>query len=103
VFARQIEALGRPGDLAFAITTSGRSANVVAALDTAKQCGLGTVALTGGDGGPAGAAADWHLNVAESSTPRVQEVHLTILHALCEMIDARVGVEAGPEAAAKHA
>jgi phosphoheptose isomerase len=87
VFVRQIEGLGRTGDIAFGISTSGRSPNVIAALDAAKARGLLTIALTGRDGGPMGAAADIHLHVAEEATPRVQEVHRTILHAMCSLID----------------
>jgi D-sedoheptulose 7-phosphate isomerase len=87
VFARQVEALGRPGDVALGISTSGASANVVAGLEAARAGGLVTVALTGRDGGAAGAAADIHVNVASPSTARVQEVHRTLLHALCELIE----------------
>jgi len=90
VFARQVDALGRAGDIAFAITTSGRSANVVRALETARAKGLTTIALTGRDGGEAGRLADVHLNVPSDSTPRVQEVHRTILHVLCEVIEESV-------------
>ena len=87
VFARQIEALGRPGDIAFAISTSGRSPNVVAALETAKARGLRTIALTGRDGGEAGRLAEIHVNVPERRTARVQEVHCTLIHALCEIVE----------------
>jgi phosphoheptose isomerase len=87
VFARQIEGLGREGDVAFGISTSGRSPNVIMALAAAKSRRLTTIALTGRDGGPTGMAADIHLNVAEQATPRVQEVHRTILHAMCTLID----------------
>jgi D-sedoheptulose 7-phosphate isomerase len=87
IFARQVEALGRPGDVAFGITTSGRSPNVVAALRAARARGLRTVALTGHDGGEAGRAADVHVNVPSASTPRVQEAHRTLLHALCELVE----------------
>ncbi len=86
-FSRQIEALGRVGDVAFGISTSGQSANVAAGLATAKARGLTTIALTGRDGGPMGAAADIHVNVSERSTARTQEVHRTILHAICALID----------------
>src|SRR5690606_19131906 len=68
VFARQIEALGREGDVALAITTSGRSANVLRALETANGRGLVTIALTGGDGGEAGKLARIHVNVPETRT-----------------------------------
>jgi D-sedoheptulose 7-phosphate isomerase len=87
VFARQIEALGRRGDVAFGISTSGASPNVVAGLDAARGRGLVTVALTGRDGGATGRAAAIHINVASDSTPRVQEVHRTLLHAMCELIE----------------
>jgi D-sedoheptulose 7-phosphate isomerase len=87
VFARQIEALGRDGDVAIGISTSGGSANVVSAFATARDAGMTIVALTGRDGGAVGAAADIHVNVASSSTARVQEVHRTLLHAMCELIE----------------
>jgi D-sedoheptulose 7-phosphate isomerase len=89
VFARQVEALGRAGDVALGITTSGGSPNVVAALGVAKARGLKTVALTGRDGGLAGAASDIHINVPAESTARVQEVHGTIIHVICELIERR--------------
>jgi D-sedoheptulose 7-phosphate isomerase len=96
VFVRQIEALGAAGDVAFGISTSGRSRNVEAALAAAKARGLVTIGLTGRDGGRMGADADIHLNVRETSTPRIQEVHRTILHAMCSLIDRqlRSGVDA---------
>lgn len=87
VFSRQVEALGRPGDVAFGITTSGASTNVTRALKTARERGMTTIALTGRDGGETGRAVDVHLNVPSASTPRVQEVHRTILHVLCELIE----------------
>jgi D-sedoheptulose 7-phosphate isomerase len=87
VFARQVEALGRPGDVALGISTSGQSPNVVAGLVTARARGLRTIALTGHDGGAAGRAADMHVNVPSDRTPRVQEVHRTLLHVLCELIE----------------
>ena len=87
VFTRQIEALGREGDVAFGISTSGRSPNVLAALTAAKARGMTTIALTGRDGGPIGAAADIHVNVAEASIPRVQEVHRTAIHAMCTLVE----------------
>ena len=95
VFTRQIEGLGQPGDVAFGISTSGRSPNVESALATAKSRGLITIAMTGRDGGKMGADADIHLNVAETSTPRIQEVHRTIMHAMCTLIDRHVRAESG--------
>lgn len=88
VFVRQIEALGRAGDVALGITTSGASASVVSALEAARSRGLKTIALTGRDGGAAGRAADIHVNVPHESTARVQEVHLTLIHAICELVEA---------------
>ncbi len=87
VFARQIEALGESGDVAIGITTSGGSKNVVEAFAVAKDRGLTTVAVTGRDGGEAGRIADVHLNVPDRSTARVQEVHRTLLHVICELVE----------------
>lgn len=87
VFARQVEALGGPGDVALAISTSGASANIVAGLEAARGRGMQTVALTGRDGGAVGRAADVHVNVPDESAARVQEVHRTLIHALCELIE----------------
>jgi D-sedoheptulose 7-phosphate isomerase len=87
VFARQIQALGAAGDVAIGITTSGMSANVTAALAMARSRGLVTVALTGRDGGEAGRLADVHVNVPGGDTPRIQEVHRTILHIWCALIE----------------
>lgn len=87
VFARQVEAIGRTGDVAFGISTSGKSPNVVAALAVARTRGLRTIALTGNDGGPVGHAADVHINVPARSTARVQEVHRTVLHVICDLVE----------------
>ena len=87
VFVRQIEALGRAGDVALGVSTSGASPNVVQAIETANRLGLRTIALTGQDGGAVGRAASIHINVPETSTPRIQEVHRTVIHAICELIE----------------
>lgn len=87
VFARQIEALGRPGDIAWGISTSGTSPNVVAAMSAAKNQKMTTIAFTGGDGGKLATLADLHVNVAHPSTARVQEVHRTLLHAVCDLVE----------------
>ena len=89
VFARQIEALVRRGDVALGISTSGRSPNVLRALEAAKQRGAVTIALTG-RGGEAGAIADCHIAVDEEETARVQEVHMTVLHVICELLEAEI-------------
>lgn len=86
VFARQLEALGKPGDVAIGISTSGNSPNVLTALETAKARGLITVALTG-KGGRAGSLAAHHIAVPEDRTARVQEVHATVLHVICELVE----------------
>ena len=86
VFARQLEALGREGDIAMAISTSGSSPNVLRGLAAAKERGLVTIALTG-RGGEAGNIAAHHIAVQEERTSRVQEVHATVLHVMCELIE----------------
>ena len=87
VFARQVEALGRPGDVALGISTSGSSPSVVRGLEAARARGLTTIALTGRDGGVIGREADVHVNVPGESTARIQEVHRTLIHAICELIE----------------
>jgi phosphoheptose isomerase len=87
VFARQIEAVGRRGDVAFGISTTGTSPNVVAALEAAHALGLTTIALTGKDGGVVGLAAEIHINVRSDVTARVQEVHRTLLHVICDIVE----------------
>jgi D-sedoheptulose 7-phosphate isomerase len=89
VFARQLEALGRKGDVAIGISTSGNSPNVLRALETGNERGLITVALTG-RGGEAGKTARLHVRVDEERTARVQEVHATLLHAICELVEQRL-------------
>ncbi|MCO5107923.1 MAG: phosphoheptose isomerase [Burkholderiaceae bacterium] len=91
VFAKQVRALGREGDVLVAISTSGQSANVLAAVHAAHERGLSVVALTGRGGGRIGAAlqsTDLHLCVPHDRTARIQEVHLLIIHCLCDGIDA---------------
>ena len=90
IFARQIEALGRPGDVSVAISTSGESANVVAALEAANERRLRTVALTGRAGGRLGSTAEVHINVPHASAARVQEVHRTLIHAICELVEGKM-------------
>ena len=90
VFAKQVRALGRPGDVLFAISTSGNSANVLAAVEAAHSREMTVVALTGKGGGRMSAALqadDIHLCVPADSTARIQEVHLVVLHCLCDGID----------------
>jgi D-sedoheptulose 7-phosphate isomerase len=87
VFAKQVQALGRPGDLALGISTSGNSPNVVEGLRAARELGLKTLALSGRDGGPVAAAAELALIVPSWNTPRIQEVQITIGHVLCDLVD----------------
>ncbi len=90
VFSRQVEALGNKGDIALALSTSGTSANIVKALKTARQKGLLAVAMTGQGGGKLGPLADYLLDVPSSSTPRIQEVHLLLLHLLAQELEDRL-------------
>jgi len=90
VFSKQVEALGQPGDVLLAISTSGNSRNVIEAVKAAQAKGLVVIALTGRDGGALGRMlrpADFHLNVAHARTMRIQEVHLLAVHCLCEVVD----------------
>lgn len=88
LFARQVEALGRAGDVLFAISTSGRSPNILAALDAGRGRGMTTVGFTGaGDGGMA-SLCDILLRVPSPSTPRIQEGHEALGHAICAMVEA---------------
>lgn len=90
VFAKQVRALGQEGDIAWGITTSGASPNVIRALEAAKKLNLVTVALTGKDGGPAGRIADHVIAVPSTSVPRIQEVHITVGHIICQLVDYRL-------------
>ncbi|MFH1848426.1 MAG: D-sedoheptulose 7-phosphate isomerase [Candidatus Omnitrophota bacterium] len=87
VFSKQLEALGENGDIAFAISTSGNSANVIHALAAARQKGLKTVGLSGKGGGELAKAADMCLVVPSNTTARIQEAHITVIHILCELIE----------------
>lgn len=90
VFSRQVEGLGRPGDVVFGISTSGNSPNVLAALSKASELGCLTVALLGRDGGSIKAVADLALIVPSTDTPRIQEGHLTIIHIICDLLEKRL-------------
>jgi len=87
LFARQIEAVGRAGDVFFAITTSGRSPNILAALEVARQRGLLTVGLTGRSGGRMAEFCDHVLRTPSDETPRIQEGHIAIGHTICWSIE----------------
>lgn len=91
VFARQIKALGKKGDVLFAISTSGKSANIIKALRAAKEKNLAIILLTGKDGGEArkllSEEDDVEIRVLDDVTPRIQEVHVVVVHCLCEAIE----------------
>ena len=90
VFARQVEALGRPGDVAIGISTSGTSPNVLAALGKARAAGLKTVGLTGRSGGQMGELCDVLLAAPVDGTARIQEVHLVTYHSICAALEQRL-------------
>jgi D-sedoheptulose 7-phosphate isomerase len=90
IFSKQIRAFGRKGDVAWGMSTSGTSPNVIKAMQVAKKIGMVTIGLTGRDGGELAKIVDHSLNVSATSTPRIQEVHITVGHAICEMVDFRL-------------
>lgn len=98
IFAKQVRALGQPGDILLAISTSGNSRNVVRAIDAAHDRGMLVVALTGREGGVMGSQmgeGDVELRVPSDVTARIQEVHLLLIHCLCDLIDQHLfGTEA---------
>jgi D-sedoheptulose 7-phosphate isomerase len=96
VFARQLEALARPGDLLFAISTSGNSPSVLAAVAVAKAREVTVVALTGAGGGKLAPLADHWIEAPSKVTARIQEVHGLCIHALCEAVDAALAKEPSP-------
>ncbi len=87
IFARQVEGLARTGDVALGISTSGSSPNVLMALEAAHSLGVKTIAMTGRDGGAVGRAAAIHVNVPSDSAARTQEVHRTLLHVICDIVE----------------
>jgi D-sedoheptulose 7-phosphate isomerase len=90
VFARQIRALGKAGDVCIGISTSGRSENIIAAIGAAGEMGLVTVALIGGDGGGMKGMADIEIIVPSENTPRIQEAHTLILHMVTEEVEKNI-------------
>ena len=87
VFSRQIRALGKKGDIVWAITTSGNSPNMITAVKTARDMGITTLGFTGKGGGEMGTMVDYHLTVEAHDTTRIQEVHITLSHIICELIE----------------
>ena len=87
IFAKQLRALGKEGDVAIGISTSGNSSNIIKAFEVAKEMGIKRIALSGNNGGAISKMADFSLVVPSTSTPRIQEVHILIGHILCEMVE----------------
>ena len=94
IFSRQIDALGRAGDVAIGITTSGRSPNVLAAFESCKRLGVTTIVFTGGTGGQAAMLADHKLVVPSTTTARIQEMHITLGQMLCGGLEIELGLVA---------
>jgi D-sedoheptulose 7-phosphate isomerase len=90
VFRRQVEALARPGDVVVGISTSGNSPNVLLAIDQARDMGCLTIGLTGSRGGEMAERVDLCLKVPSDDTPRIQEVHITVGHIICEIVESIV-------------
>jgi phosphoheptose isomerase len=95
VFARQVEALGQAGDVLLGISTSGRSNNIIRAFEVARARGLRTIALLGRDGGAVAPLADAAIVVPSADTQHIQEVHLVLIHLLCELLEARMVATSG--------
>ena len=87
VFSRQVEALAKEGDIVIAISTSGNSPNVIAAVETARKMGITTIGLTGGNGGSLSTLVDYAFVVPSKVTPRIQEVHITLGHVICQVVE----------------
>ncbi len=101
VFARQVRALGRKGDVSIGISTSGRSPNVIAGIEAARQLGLVTIVLTGAKGTRLAEMAEIALIVPSTITAHIQEGHIALLHALCAVTDARLAGEVDGLSASK--
>jgi D-sedoheptulose 7-phosphate isomerase len=87
IFSRQIRALGKKGDIAWGISTSGNSPNLIKAIKVAQEMGIKTLGLTGKGGGEMGTLVDYHLNVESNDVLRIQEVHITLSHIICELVE----------------
>ncbi len=91
IFSKQVKALGKEGDIALAISTSGNAANVLAAIDVCKKLKIAVIGLTGGDGGKMARKVDFLLSATEGkNTARIQETHILVGHVICEMVDVRL-------------
>jgi D-sedoheptulose 7-phosphate isomerase len=87
-YARMVQAMGKPGDILFGITTSGNSSNVILAIEEAKRLGMKTIAMTGASGGQVRDICDLLLNMPSIDTPRIQEAHIMVGHIICELVEA---------------
>ena len=96
VFAHQVQALGRPGDILVAISTSGRSKNVLAAVEVASALGIRTVGLTGEGASKLGALVDHHLPIPSTNTAFIQQAHIAVIHIICELVEERLSSGAPP-------
>lgn len=90
VFSRQVESLGRRGDVLVAISTSGNSANILEAVESARRMGIKVIGLTGKDGGALAPASDIAIVVPSGDVPRIQEVHIAVGHLICEYAESRI-------------
>lgn len=90
IYARLVRAMGAPGDVLFAISTSGNSPNIIKAVEAAKKIGFTVVAMTGADGGKLNPLADLLINIPSKTTPRIQEGHMLLGHLICEMIEVKM-------------
>lgn len=89
-YARIIRGFGRSGDVLFALSTSGNSANIIRAIDHAKKIGMSVIGLTGADGGQMNGRCDFLLKMPASDTPRIQEAHMLVGHIICELVEAAI-------------
>ena len=87
IFSRHVETLAKEGDIVIAISTSGNSPNVIAAVETARKMGNTTIGLTGGSGGKLASLVDYAFIVPSKATPRIQEVHITLGHVICQVVE----------------
>ncbi len=99
VFSKQVQAFGRPGDGAWGISTSGNSPNVIEAVQAARAIGMSTLVMTGAGGGELKSMADLLLDVPSRETPRIQEVHITMGHIICDLVDYLLFQKPGEEVA----
>jgi len=91
IFVKQLQALGKAGDIALAISTSGNSANVLAAIETCQQLKIATIGLTGGSGGKMVGKVDYLLRASEGkNSPRIQETHILVGHVICDIVDQKL-------------